>query len=144
MSIKLAAIALVVMTFGAPLRAQTTAGSPGVLTGTLVDAQTGLPVAGAQVRLPDLHRVEVSHDDGTFELRNISPGTHALIVQRIGYRKITRSVNVTRDTAMTLRIELDPVALTLTPQIITGTISERSGEEVLSPTSVVSGRSLDR
>lgn len=147
-SSKLASHALVPIFFallavGVPVLAQSPGGGV-TLNGSLVDAQNGIPVAGAQVRLPNLHRVEVSHEDGTFELQRIPPGTHELIVQRIGYRRITRSVTVAGDTAVTLRIELDPVAVTLTPQIVTGTISERSGEEVLSPTSVVSGRALDR
>ena len=115
----------------------------GVVAGTVVDAQTGLSIAGAQVRLQDLHRVEVSHDDGAFEFRNVPVGSHSLVVQRIGYRLQTQPI-VVSSTPLTVRIALDPVALTLTPLVVTGSISERAGEEVLSPTSVVSGRALDR
>lgn len=128
----------------APAWGQGTATASGVVAGTVVDARTGLPIAGAQVRLEDLHRVELSHDDGAFEFRNVPPGAHGLIIQRIGYRMQSQPIAVSSAAPFTIRIALEPVALTLTPLVVTGSISERAGEEVLSPTSVVSGRALDR
>ena len=139
----LAAFSLLLI--GNPLWGQ---GSPGegsgVVSGIVVDAETGVAISGAQVRLQDLHRVELSHEDGAFAFRNVPPGAHALIVQRIGYRLHTRPISVSDSAPLVVRIALAPVALTLTPMVVTGSISERSGEEVLSPTSVVSGRELDR
>ena len=118
--------------------------APGTVAGTIVDARTGAPISGAQVRLQDLHRVELSHDDGSFQFRGVPAGAHSLIVQRIGYRLHTRPIDVSDTASLSVRIVLEPVALTLTPMVVTGSISERSGEEVLSPTSVVSGQELDR
>lgn len=143
-TVRVWAAAFLFLFAAAPARGQATATAPGVVAGTVVDARTGLPIAGAQVRLEDLHRVELSHDDGAFEFRNVPPGAHGLIVQRIGYRMQSQPIAVSVAAPLTVRIALEPVALTLTPLVVTGSISERAGEEVLSPTSVVSGRALDR
>ena len=136
---------MAVLAVAVPAWGQAPAGAgSGVVTGMIVDANTGLAISGAQVRLQDLHRVELSHEDGAFAFRNVPTGSHSLIVQRIGYRQEIRPITVSAAAPLAVRIELEPMALTLTPLVVTGSISERSGEEVLSPTSVVSGAALDR
>src|SRR5689334_8328242 len=64
----------------APLRAQT-----GTLRGTVTD-DGGRPLPGARVLVVGTPLAAETRDDGTFELRAVPAGTHAVRAQRIGNR----------------------------------------------------------
>lgn len=132
-------LALVLM-----LPAAALAQAVGMVRGTVVDAATGAPVPAAQVRLAERHRVEPTHDDGTFALRDIPTGSYSLTVQRLGYSPLTQRIEVRSGDTLSLRLELRQAAVRLGPQVVTGTLTTRAGEEVLSPTSVLSEAELER
>jgi iron complex outermembrane receptor protein len=67
-----------------------------------------------------------------------------LVVQRVGYRPMTRRIVVRAGEETRLEISLVPFVAQLTPMVVTGTVSERSPDELLSSTSVLSGANLDR
>ena len=125
----------------AHLRAQSTA-QPGAVRGVVVEAG-GAPVGAAQLRLVELHREDASHEDGRFEFERVPPGRYTLSVVRIGYRPHTRVLVVAAGETQELRVTLDAAAIQLAPRVVTGTLSERSGDEVLSVTSAVAGAKLD-
>ncbi|HEU5174035.1 MAG TPA: TonB-dependent receptor [Gemmatimonadaceae bacterium] len=119
-------------------------GAPATIRGTVVDAASGAPVQAAQVRLAERHIAEPTHDDGAFVLHHIPAGSYALTVQRLGYYPLTRRIEVRAGDTLTLRLELQQAAVRLGPQVVTGTLTTRAGEEVLSPTSVLSEAQLER
>ena len=116
----------------------------GAIVGTIVDSASGLPVVAARVRLVELHREDLTHEDGSFDHRDLRPSTYTLQVLRLGYRVVSRRVTVQSGDTVRLRIAMEPTAITLAPSIVTGTLSERTGEQVLSPTASLSGAALDR
>jgi iron complex outermembrane recepter protein len=118
--------------------------APGAIAGTVTDSATGLPVVGAEVRLVEQHRVDRTHEDGGFEFRDLSPGNYMLSVRRLGYRESRHAVAVTSGGTAQARVVMRAAAVELSPTLVTGSLSERPGEEVLSPTSVLSGAALDR
>jgi iron complex outermembrane receptor protein len=112
------------------------------ITGVVVAG--GTPLGGATVRLLELHLDEDTHENGSFDFEHVPPGHYTLVVQRIGYRPDTRNIEVTAGTSPELRVELTPAVFQLAPVVVTGTVSGRPSDEVLSPTSVVTGAELDR
>lgn len=116
----------------------------GTVRGTVVDAATGGPITAALARLAERHRAEPTHDDGVFLLRNIPPGSYQLTVQRLGYSPETRRVEVTAGDTVLVRVEMQQAAVRLGPQVVTGTLTTRAGEEILSPASVLSEAQLER
>ena len=122
-----------------PLHAQT-----GVVRGSVVDAASGAPIAAALVRLAERHVAEPTHDNGSFVLHGIPAGSYALTVMRLGYSPHTRRVEVVAGDTLVLRVELAQAAVRLGPQVVTGTLTSRAGEEVLSPASVLSEAQLER
>ncbi|MGQ0712187.1 MAG: TonB-dependent receptor [Gemmatimonadaceae bacterium] len=122
-------------------RAQTTTGR---ITGQVLDSTMSAPLAAALVRLPQLHREEFTHEDGGFELDAVPAGDHSVIVQRVGYRPVTRRVVVRAGEAVVLRIAMEPFVTQLAPMIVTGTVAERSRDELVSNTSALAGAELDR
>ena len=65
--------------------AQTDADALGTLTGTVTDAETGMPVMGAGVVIPELGIGAVSQRDGTYVIEDVPEGTHAVRVGAYRY-----------------------------------------------------------
>jgi len=64
------------------LRAETRGAT---LTGRVVSAASGSPVAGADVRLGGVERGAVTDARGIFELRDVPPGVYSLTVKAVGF-----------------------------------------------------------
>src|SRR5262245_768206 len=73
-----------------PTRAAAAVGqSTGRATGTITEAQTKAPVPGATVTIKGgsgVHKVTQTSDDGTYEVREIPPGTYELTVSYEGMK----------------------------------------------------------
>lgn len=115
----------------------------GTIIGVVVEAGAG-PLAAAHVELVESHRSESTRVDGGFAFPDVPAGTHTLAVQRIGYapRQVVVQVDAGRTTE--IRIELQVAAVQFEEIVVTGTITSRAGQDVLSPTSVVSAAELER
>ena len=66
----------------------------GNLTGILRDAETGLAIGGAHLRLRELGRDELSHGDGQFHFARVRGGTYTLVAERIGYARLQVEVEI--------------------------------------------------
>ena len=115
----------------------------GEIEGVVRDAATGAPLAGSTVRLVGADNAAVTHGDGSFHLRRVSVGTHALHVERLGYASATIPVDVDEESAVVI-IELQQSALDLGGLVVTGGLSERAADEMLRPVNVMSGQELQR
>jgi iron complex outermembrane receptor protein len=116
----------------------------GSVQGVVADSSTGGPVAGAQVRVVALNRSEVSHADGAFHMHRLPAGEHTLTVSRLGYAVYTARVQVRSGEVTPLTVRLATSALEISGLVVTGTVSGRSRDEVLSATSSLAGARLDR
>jgi iron complex outermembrane receptor protein len=114
------------------------------IRGVVLDSASGLPVIAAEVRLVEAHRVERTHDDGRFEFPDLPVGRHTLTARRIGYRLLSKTIALQAGQQDEVRLLLQPAAVELAPSVVTGALTERAGDEVLSPTAVLSGAALDR
>jgi iron complex outermembrane receptor protein len=116
----------------------------GRVYGIVVEAESGQPIVAAQVRLLPLHVLELTHADGRFAIDDVVPGTYRLVVERLGYRTVTRETVVSPGNAEELRIALSIAAVNLSEIVVTGTLGARSRDDVLSPVSILTGAELDR
>jgi iron complex outermembrane receptor protein len=62
----------------------------------------------------------------------------------LGYREARQAIVVPEAGVARVTIVMHAAAVELSPTVVTGSLSERAGEELLSPTSVLSGSNLDR
>lgn len=113
------------------------------LVGRITDAASGAPLAAAAIRLVEIHREARSHEDGTFTLGAVLPGQYQLTVQRIGYRSLSRVVEV-RVGMDSLRLTMTASPLQLGATVVTGQVSERGAADAISPANVLSDAKLDR
>ena len=75
--------ALVLFTFTDSFSQET-----GLITGKIVDSQTGEELIGANVILDGTTNGAASDIEGNYQIRNISPGIYSLTASMIGYAKL--------------------------------------------------------
>lgn len=118
--------------------------SQGWILGEVTDAETGAPIVGVRVRIPDVGRSDLSHRDGGFELGPLRTGTYTLVFERIGYRTHRQDVEVTTEEFTLLEVALTPSAISVPGIVVTGVGRERAAADTYRPTIVLSGEELQR
>lgn len=92
----------------------------GQVIGTVIDEQTGEPIATAQVHVRGTDINAVTDSDGRFQLREVPPGTHAIVAQRIGYQAEESEVTVTDGESLTVSFVLTQTAVALDELVVVG------------------------
>ena len=100
----------------------------GSITGRVVDANSGAPVAAATVRIAGTNLAAHSNSDGQYTLRGITPGTVEVRALRVGYAELRTQATVGASEATTLELRMNPVAVTLSPVVTTATGEQRRVE----------------
>ncbi|HEX7118875.1 MAG TPA: SusC/RagA family TonB-linked outer membrane protein [Longimicrobiales bacterium] len=112
-----AVLALAMLAGGAaPLAAQAT----GTVTGEVVEAVTGRPLAGVQVHVPGTAIGTVTNASGRFLLPGLPAGAVMLRVQLIGYAVVEREVAVQAGQTARIDFELQQSAISLDEIVVTG------------------------
>jgi hypothetical protein len=63
-----------------------------IISGTITDKLTGEPLAGVEVKLMDTDIKIYTDFNGTFEIKNVKPGAHAIRVNYISYQDVVENV----------------------------------------------------
>ena len=87
---------VVISVFIRPLAAQQT----GIVSGTVVAAESGAPLAGASVVIVGTARSVFTSDKGEYRL-SVAVGTHAVRARLIGYEPAEQRVTVTAGQTVT-------------------------------------------
>lgn len=124
------------------------ASAPGVpddttIRGTVMDAGTRAPLAGATVQLEGIAAAEVTDASGHYVFRNIGPGTYVMTVRRVGYTKATISVAIREGESITIDVPMTPAVNVLNQVVVTGTLVATEVKAVPTPVSVVRGQALE-
>ena len=92
----------------------------GIITGTIVDAEDGLPMPGAHVIVGASGFSAVSDQKGTFIIRKIPAGRYPMAVSYLGYQHFEMQVQVMPEQEKTLTIRLQPAVLTGEEVVVLG------------------------
>jgi hypothetical protein len=86
--------------------------TPGTLSGVVVDAESGDPVAHATIEIRGTSHSTRTDASGRFTLRGLPEGAHRMIVQQIGYVQRGEWVDVPGDVEpLYLPLQPDPIVL---------------------------------
>ena len=104
----------------APAAAQT-----GTVTGTILDASTGMQLDAVQVSLETVGATEsalggLTQQTGRFLIINVPVGQYVLRAQLLGFGTQTQVVDVTGGQATVVDIRLEPQAISLSEIVVTG------------------------
>ena len=105
----------------APLGAQTDGSA--TLTGAVFRDITREPIAGVSVALADFHLAGETDEHGVFRISGIPPGTHPVVVRRLGFQEVSLKLLFARaDTVRQL------ILLKSVEQLAAITVRERSSD----------------
>lgn len=102
----------VVMALPAAAEAQSDAATD-TLRGFVRDANTGAPLSGARVRLPDLRQGMLTDEVGRFAFGNIARGVHLVTVEGYGYGPAELRVDMSTGTSTLAVFDLLPLPVML-------------------------------
>ena len=120
------------------------ASTSGTIVGQVVDANTGAPIANANVRIRELGRNDLSHADGSFHFLDLAARSYTIIAQRIGFVPLEQRVTLGPGESLDLLLSMTATALELSGVVVTGTGRERRAGETFQPTQVVGDVELRR
>ncbi len=79
----------------------------GGIKGRVLEAQTGKPLAGADVIVVGTYEGAVTNEKGNFRVKGIKPGNYAVKIKYLGYQdKKFTSINILPDSMITLKTKL--------------------------------------
>ena len=94
------------------------------LSGLIKDKVTGTPLPYVTIYIPGASKGAISDDQGMFEIKPITEGTHLIQFSYVGYSSVASKVLVDRDEFIS--IEMEESALQLSELIITPSVFEIS------------------
>ena len=110
-------VALFLLAVPIPLCAQ----SNGTIRGRVLESGSNRPVASAQVNIEGTTRGALTDAAGRFELTEVTPGTHTLQVQSLGFTQASQQVTVAAGQTAEVTFELSVSAVSLDEIVVTGT-----------------------
>ncbi len=96
--------------------------------GTVVDAQNGEPLAGANVLIEGTTIGASVNANGEYEITGLDEGTYVLVARFIGYREYRQEISVESDQSLEVDIELNQESVGLDDLVVTATGVTRSRE----------------
>ena len=120
------------------------AAQQGTISGRVVDAETGEPIAGAAVEVLGQGAPVATNDSGAFSLAAAS-GSHAVVVTMIGYETGRMDgVRVAAGATQEVEIALRSRALVLNPVVVTASRRQEKALDAPASVSVISSDEIAR
>ncbi len=102
----------------------------GRIVGKVTDAQSGAPVAEAQVFIPGTGLGGLTRTNGAYVILEVPAGPKEIRVERIGLAPVTQQVTVVAGQALEVNIQMTTQALGLDEIVVTGTAGAARRREV--------------
>jgi len=114
----------------------------GKITGTIVEARTGAPLAAVLVKVQSNGQQAFSDADGKFEINDVSVGPQTLLVSVVGYGLVRREVTVSGTDAVDVTIAVNEGASTYVEEVSVGASRFREAEPGVASQSVLGSREI--
>lgn len=111
----------------------TAAGETGKLSGTILDAETGEAIIGANIRVMETSRGAATDINGKFSISNLEPGIYAVRISYISYAtKNITGIEIVAGEVTTLNTSLQTATQTMDEITVTATVNRNSEAGLLS------------
>lgn len=80
--------------------------SQSIITGIIIDSETGESLPGASVFIPSLGKGTMTDLSGKYELSNISPGSYKIVASFVSYDKIESDITINSDDIVPLDFKM--------------------------------------
>lgn len=109
-----------------------------MIVGQVIDQGTRQGIAGVSVQVEGTRLGTITGGDGRFRISNVPLGPHTLVIRRLGYAPVRRSVTVTADQQVATDIVLQTTATSLNQVVVTGTPGAQQRREIGNSVAIVS------
>ena len=124
--------------------AEKAAAQTGTITGSVQDAVSQAPIAGAQVSIVGTSLGQLANNVGRYLIINVPAGQHTVRVDMIGYGSAEIEVTVVADGAATADFNIRQDAIALEGMVVTGTAGQARRREVGNSISQVTAEEIER
>ena len=114
----------------------------GRVTGTVIEARTGAPLAAVLVKVQSSGQQAFSDGDGRFEIADVPPGPQTILVSVVGFGLVRRDVTVASGAAVDVTIPVAEGASTYVEDVAVSGSPFREGEPGVASQSVLGSRDL--
>jgi hypothetical protein len=128
----LGAFAALAVMAGNPLLAQ----GGGTVTGRVVDAATGAPIAQVRILVSGTTNGTLTGDNGRYSLRGLTPGPNVIEINRIGYEAKKATVTVLANAPAVADFQITQSAFSLAAVVTTVSGNQRKVELANSTTQI--------
>ena len=120
----------------------TTSIATGKVTGTIVEARTGAPLAAVLVKVQSTGQQSLSDADGRFEIVDVPAGSQTLLVSVVGYGLVRRDVTVSGTDVVDVTIAVNEGASTYVEEVSVRGSAFRESEPGVASQSVLGSREI--
>jgi hypothetical protein len=114
----------------------------GTITGTIVEARSGAPLAAVLVKVQSTAKQSFSDADGKFEILDVPAGPQTLLVSVVGYGLVRRDVTVSATEPVNITIPVAEGASTYVEDVAVSGTPFREAEPGVASQSVLGSREL--
>jgi iron complex outermembrane receptor protein len=114
----------------------------GKISGTITDAETRAPLAGANISVAQTLLGASTDENGRFVIRRMPPGNYLLKVSFIGYHTAQLRVRVQQDSTTTMQMTLQPSAIQSETIIVTGSRQQEDLQRAANSVNVVAATEI--
>jgi len=116
----------------------------GRIEGTVTDAETKEPLAGANVVVEGTTLRATTGADGSYVITPVPAGEYTLIASMKGYKKLTKSVRVRPGETTTVNFELEETIFELEKVVVTATRTETPVKDLPASVSVITEDDIEK
>ncbi len=114
-----------------------------MISGKVVDANTGQPLAGANILIRDTFLGTTTDTVGYFHIQGVAEGEHTAVVSLIGYARVSiPNVLISAEKPVVLNVHLVPQEIETQRVVVTASRREQSVQDVPVSISTVSAKAL--
>lgn len=115
----------------------------GSIVGRVTDSSTGVGIDGVSVLVQGTDLGALTGNTGRYGISDVPAGTHTLVVKRLGYAEIQRTVTVPEGGIVAENFELEVTAMPMDEIVVTGTGFETEVRAVPNPVSVMTAEEIE-
>ncbi len=101
-----------------------------IITGRITDASTNKTLTGANVVIIENNNGTITNADGFYKFKNIKQGTYNIEVSFMGYKTISKTINITEDKTYTLNFSIEATSIETKEVVITATKTQQNIENI--------------
>ncbi len=101
-----------------------------VITGIITDASTNKTLTGANVVINETNNGTITNSAGFYKFKNIKHGTYNIAVSYIGYKTISKSIDIKENKTYTLNFSIIPTSIETKEIVVTATKTQQNIEDI--------------